>query len=429
MRIQKFEADTEVAALEKVRDSLGEKARVLQIQQKRANGFLGWFKKPTIEVTAAIALENGKSADSYERVSKTAMEDKINKSEEKNANNQGVLVDTSGFDKMKETVLKDNKIEKQAQLIQDLQEKLKDTQQVLEKVSSEVSVERMLSTYKAPRKYALSVIQLLYESLLEKGVHPEVAESILSEVDISSEGMSKDTINVDLLVSIVYKKVLDILGEPAVIEDFHREENVAFFFGSTGVGKTTTIAKLTADFTINKEKSVSLITADTYRIAAVEQLKVYGDILGIDVKVAYTPEDMKEAIDSSKKTHELVFVDTAGRSHKNNDSMKDIFELVHNIPHAKKFLVLSVATRFEDLIEILSAYEKLGDMYVIFTKLDETDKIGSILNVCYATNCTISYVTMGQNVPDDFEVIRPKDIAKALLGLGEGYGSSYGSSE
>jgi flagellar biosynthesis protein FlhF len=165
-----------------------------------------------------------------------------------------------------------------------------------------------------------------------------------------------------------------------------------------------------------------MITSDTYRIAAVEQLRTYANILDIPLQVVYTIEELNTAIDNFKD-YDLILVDTAGRSHKNKEQCMEMMHLVKdcNIPERFKkeaFLVLSATAKYKDLINIVETYSDIGQYNLIFTKLDETSALGNILNIKLKTNANLSYITSGQNVPDDIGVIDAQKLAKNLLGGG-----------
>jgi flagellar biosynthesis protein FlhF len=190
---------------------------------------------------------------------------------------------------------------------------------------------------------------------------------------------------------------------------------VAVFVGPTGVGKTTTIAKIAANFALNHKKNVGFITADTYRIAAVEQLKTYAEILGMPVSVIYSPSEIRSAIiEFSDK--DLILIDTAGRSHRNKSQFEELKTLVAASGANEAFLVLSATTSIGSCKEILKNYDFLKDYKLIFTKLDEVREAGIILNVKSHSKKSLSYLTTGQSVPDDIEVANIDKITKILLG-------------
>jgi flagellar biosynthesis protein FlhF len=207
-----------------------------------------------------------------------------------------------------------------------------------------------------------------------------------------------------------------MMGQPYVIKPDKKKTQYIFFLGSTGVGKTTTIAKIASKLKLEQGADVALVTADTYRIAAVEQLKTYANILSVPLKVIYSPDElgaMKEELDE----HDICLVDTAGRSHKNKEQVEDIRKLIEQIPIADRqvYLVLNAGTKYRDLMEIASVYAELTDFSIIFTKLDETSFSGIMLNMKMKTKCPLSYVTWGQNVPDDIGEVDAQKVAKELL--------------
>jgi len=207
-----------------------------------------------------------------------------------------------------------------------------------------------------------------------------------------------------------------LLGKPETIKvNQDGKPLTAIFVGPTGVGKTTTLAKIAANYLLNHKKSVGMITADTYRIAAVEQLKTYGEILGIPVSVVYSPNDIRDAV-SQHSDKDVILIDTAGRSHRNKTQFEELKALIAASGADEVYLVLSVTTSIRNCREILTSYDFLKDYKLIFTKTDEAPVQGVILNVKYITGKTLSYITTGQNVPDDIEVANIEKITKNLIG-------------
>jgi flagellar biosynthesis protein FlhF len=194
-----------------------------------------------------------------------------------------------------------------------------------------------------------------------------------------------------------------------------RRPTVAIFIGPTGVGKTTTLAKIAANYSLSQEAKVGMITADTYRIAAVQQLKTYAEILGIPVAVVYSPGEIRKAIeDFSDK--DLILIDTAGRSHRSRPQFEEIRELVASSGADEVFLVLSSTGSMKSNREIIKNYGFLDEFKLIFTKADETPTLGTLLNARMMTGKCLSYVTIGQSVPDDIEVASIDKIASNLVG-------------
>jgi flagellar biosynthesis protein FlhF len=269
-----------------------------------------------------------------------------------------------------------------------------------------------MDTNEAEGNKSLIYIQLIYNQLINSDVDEKYANTILTEIDSS---VKKD-VTMDNILASVYQKIILKLGQPKLISTDGKTPKFIFFIGPTGVGKTTTIAKIASKFKVNDKVNVAFLTADTYRIAAVDQLRTYANILGVPLKVVYTDEEMKQAADEFAD-YDLVFVDTAGRSHRNKDQRDDIEALISAIDEDKRevYLVLSATTKYQDLIKITEAYKDITSFSLIFTKLDETTTIGNIFNIRMLTQAPLSYATYGQNVPDDIEKIDAQSIAKQLL--------------
>ncbi len=208
-----------------------------------------------------------------------------------------------------------------------------------------------------------------------------------------------------------------------MLEAEDKKTKLVFFVGPTGVGKTTTIAKLASYFKIEKKLKVAFITCDTYRIAAVEQLRTYANILDVPMQVVYTIEEFNTAI-KGYDGYDLVFVDTAGRSHKNTEQCDEVMHFINDCRTTENmekevFLVLSAATKYKDLINITEVFGQIDNYSIIFTKLDETGCLGNILNMKLHTGVPLSYVTSGQAVPDDISILDAQKISRNLLGSAE----------
>ena len=193
------------------------------------------------------------------------------------------------------------------------------------------------------------------------------------------------------------------------------KKNIVAFIGPTGVGKTTTIAKLAAHFALYKEKKVAMITADTFRVGAIEQLKLYGDILEIPVYVVHSNTEIENIL-KNLVDYELLLIDTMGFSPNNRIQIKKVKSLLDYLKPNDIFMVISAATKNTDMIEILNNYRELNYKKIIVTKWDETKSYGTILNAINITGCKLSYLTTGQNVPDDIEVASGDKIADMILG-------------
>lgn len=187
------------------------------------------------------------------------------------------------------------------------------------------------------------------------------------------------------------------------------------FVGPTGVGKTTTIAKLAANYSINEHKKLGLITADTYRIAAVEQLRTYANILNLPLEVVFSPLELERALHALEHT-ELIFMDTAGRNFKSDLHVSEVNSLLPNNEQSESILALSLTSRTADMKIIAEKFSKYGVRKVVFTKIDETSNYGTIFNMIMLYGLTPLFITSGQNVPDDIEPFKLEKYIDMLLG-------------
>jgi len=206
-------------------------------------------------------------------------------------------------------------------------------------------------------------------------------------------------------------QTLASVRNPQPISD---SSKVVAFVGPTGVGKTTTVAKLAALHVLTGNKKVGLITADTFRIAAIEQLKTYATILNIPLAVIQNPEDVKPALQSMSEC-DLILIDTAGRSFREDIQVAEIKLLLSELPVDETFLVLSATSKPEDMEYIARRFDSVPIDKLLFTKLDETSTYGAIFNLLLCYQKPISYVTTGQNVPDDIEVASLEKLLKVVL--------------
>ena len=256
-------------------------------------------------------------------------------------------------------------------------------------------------------------IAYLRRLLFERDVEPKLIEKILEKIrERGGNSMKKEE-----MLSLSSKIMTLLVGEPQPInlevEKEQQKPHVVIFLGPTGVGKTTTLAKIAADFTF-KNKKVGLITADTYRIAAVEQLKTYAEILNLQVTVVYSPGEIQEAV-NKLSDKDLILIDTAGRSHKNKAHFDELKSLVSAVDADETFLVINSNTSRIALREIVEYYAFVKDYKLLFTKLDESPICGIILNARYMTGKPISYTTNGQSVPDDMSIANVKQIVADVL--------------
>lgn len=408
MIIKKYTAGTQEEALRLAKEELGQDAVIMNIKKMKPKGLQRFFHKPSVEITAAA--DDNVSYDSGEK-----MLEELRKIQEKEREKEQTKA------QLRSLIQDEEKESSQAieEKLNSLQDMLK--QQIIDKQDEEKEEEPKEGQQEEEEKDRNEVCYgLIRKQMLKNEVIDEYADSVIEEIRSS---MKKDS-SLDTILASVYQKIILKLGQTKLIElspsyedDKEGHCKYIFFIGPTGVGKTTTIAKIASSFQLKRKVKTALVTSDTYRIAAVEQLKTYGNIMGIPLKVIYSADELRDSM-SEFEDFDLVLIDTAGRSHKNKEQRDDIELLIQSVPPERRevYLVLSATTKYNDLVRITKIYQEITDYHIIFTKLDETDCIGNIFNVRLLTNAPLSYATWGQNVPEDIGVVNPQKIAKQLLG-------------
>ena len=236
----------------------------------------------------------------------------------------------------------------------------------------------------------------------------EVEEAVTLEL---LRAVPEGTLSENTLQSLVAEKLVTS-GAIALQEG---EPKVVMLVGPTGVGKTTTIAKLAAQYALLQRRRVGLITIDTYRIAAVEQLRTYSQIIDVPIRVVYSSNELPAAVREFAGM-DIVFVDTAGRSQRNTMQIGELKACCERLSACEVHLVLSTTTKTRDLYDIVERFSVMPLHRVIWTKLDESTTFGNMLNVAVKHPLPISYVTTGQRVPEDVEVAEANKLASLVVG-------------
>ena len=243
----------------------------------------------------------------------------------------------------------------------------------------------------------------------------EVDEDILKSM--AAQANAGDTL-VDMHTPAAKATLLNYLNEHVKFSDGVKLNRhgvrIVALLGTTGVGKTTTLAKIAAKFVLEQRTSVALITADTYRISAVEQLKTYSDILELPLEIVYNPPELSSAIERHRHK-ELILIDTAGRSQHNEYQMRELEEFLRINPRIEKHLVISATTKLTDAKQIMNKFSQVNPDKIIFTKIDETSSVGMIVNLLNDNKYSLSYITTGQSVPDDIERATAEMLTNLLL--------------
>lgn len=425
MIINKFQGNTEEEAITKAKAQMGDDVVIMNVRIIKPKGMFSVFKKTTYEVTAAKEeIEQTAPAAAFH--SPLKMHEQINLAADEpikvptitTREEKPAPVPAPAPQKMDifEQVLKDsrngtNGIEERLDSLQNMIE-----HRFSEGETKEEKREEPMTKAEKDRNGAenFHFVKMLYKTLLENDVSEKYANQILDEL----ENVMRAGNSVDYILSNVYQKLILKFGQPKPIDLSGPKPKVVFIIGPTGVGKTTTIAKIASKYKLEQGKKVAFLTADTYRIAATEQLRTYANILGEPFSIIYSAEEMNQAI-QTVEDFDLILVDTAGFSHKNESQRGDIKLLIDSVDEAydkSVYLVISATTKYKDLLEIIDIYRNIADYKIIFTKLDETSTYGNLLNVKLYSNAELSYITNGQNVPDDIEIFDIQKIVKNLLG-------------
>lgn len=420
MIIKKFQAKTEEAALELARKELGSGIVVMNVKKVKKKGLFSIFKPQQVEVTVALEEEEKQNfreavakVSEIARQSEAAGNSRSAKTEPEQPAKQGKAEPGSQPEKQR-------KPEKNTQTIDGrqesaIEEKLSTLQNLLEKQISDVQEKEKDSTEEEKKEDSnVAFFQLLYKMLLDNEIEETYVGQLVDELD----GSVKPDMPIDYLLSVVYQKMVLKFGQIKTIQPAEKGPKLIYFIGPTGVGKTTTIAKIASRFSVVEKKKIVLLTADTYRIAAAEQLRTYANILEVPFRIIYTPQEIRTAIEDYA-AYDYIFVDTSGHSQKNTDQRDDTLALLRAADgQAEKevYLVVSATTKYRDLLNIADTYKKLTDFRLVFTKLDETQCQGNLFNLRLHTDAPMSYVTCGQNVPDDIGEFDAQKTVKLLLG-------------
>lgn len=426
MTINKFQGRTRDEAIARAKEELGANAVILNIKEIKPRGFLSVFSSSTYEVTAAVEVKEAYQAPPSAMETHAKLREGINlAADEEIAIPQPMRtlareeitverrteIPAQTYKEEKAPAMNEMHVSMQmTQTEQNFKERLDNLSELLEQKLNVVSAPSIQENNSSDE---LGFEKVVYKTLLRNGVHEKYVNQILQEV----ERFIRPGNNVDLILPNIYQKLVLKFGQPKTIELSGKKPNVVFFIGPTGVGKTTTIAKIASKYKVEYNRKVAFITADTYRIAATEQLRVYANILDAPMAIVYSVEEINDAIEQYLD-YDLIFVDTAGFSHKNEQQRNDMKLLLNGVKEEYRkevYLVLSATTKYNDLMEIVDIYNEISKYKLIFTKLDETSSYGNLLNIKLYADADLSYATIGQNVPDDIEVFDTQKIVKELL--------------
>lgn len=376
MKIKRYLVENMSEAIKAIKNDLGSEAIIVSSRKVRQKGWVGFFKPRLLEVTAAVDK-------TVERNPRDIFPEE---------NNFKVKNEKKEYDlKEKEDSLKEDNL-------------IKEITEIKSMIKQFAVVKK-----KGKGSYRNKHMSRWEQILLDWGINEELCKTLLKGIKI------KDFQEQDAMDAAILEKVREkacFLLKELYCES--KQKKVLSFIGPTGVGKTTTLVKLAAQFALFQRKKIGIITIDTYRIGAVEQLKTYGDIIDVPVEVVMTPAELKEALEKYWDK-DVILVDTSGRSYKNAIQIRMLKNFLEKIPQGQVFLVLSCSTKESDLIKNVESFSPLEFTRFIFTKTDETDSLGTILNLALDLKIPVEYITNGQNVPDDIELMDPGKLAGMVL--------------
>jgi len=381
MMIKRFLGKSVTEAMNMVKNELGENAVILHTKRIKSNNILKFWEKEKVEILAAHEgkqQERPKQKIDHNRAVKQDFKSRIFEADDQ------VSPGKKDY----------NSIENEVSNIKDMVAEIKKT------LSGSSAIGESGQIASKTLKDEITA------SLIKKGFSQELIDKFIKSVS------EKNEITVDNFKQLFREYLQSELSSEYEAFEFKNKINV--FIGPTGVGKTTTLAKLASNCVLNESKKVGFLTLDTYRIAAVEQLKIYSEILNMPLEVAYNTSSIKESLENLSDS-DIILVDTAGRSHRNKMHMKEIRRFLDSIPEKDIFLVISANYNIEDISDIVDEYNFIDDFNIIITKLDETSKQAVVMNVLHKYKRKISHITFGQNVPDDISGLVVSDFIEKVL--------------
>lgn len=357
MKMKKYTASTIAAAMKKVQADLGEDAIIVSSKAVYSKGFLGMFKKKSFEVIAGI--ERGELVGNV-ALSKTIVQENMKSKPEVSQEQTKVI--------KKE--------------LDDLKAMMK-------------SMQRQSAVVQYPDNLT-SIIKTLEHQELNVELITQIGDGLFTVVKNSKNDLSpKD------LQELAKKQLIQIL-QYLPFGGISYDKKYINILGPTGVGKTTTIAKMAARAVLQDKKKIGFITTDTYRIAAIEQLKTYANLLQAPVEIVYNREDYEKALEKFEEL-DVIFIDTAGRNYKEAKFIKDLQQLIDIKKNVENYLILSMTAKERDMATIIEQFLEFPIEKLIFTKVDETNTIGSMINLMVKYKKGLAYYTDGQEVPEDIE--------------------------
>lgn len=386
MRLKTYIVNNVTEAIPMIKKDLGTDALILNTKKVKTGGFLGFFKTEKLEVIAAVETK------APEKAKVKAEAKPKQKQPVKTAKTQQATV--IPFQQREET-------QKNDPMTEELMSEIKGIKQFMLQVMEE---DRLPAALKG-----------LNKRLMEQGISKEIQSELYAKLITALEQNPK--MSESEIREFARTEIIEMIGfhQPAPVD---KNPEIICFIGPTGVGKTTTIAKIAADFMLREDKKVGLITSDTYRIAAVEQLKTYAGILNIPIEVVESASELTHAMEVLSDC-DIVLMDTAGRNYQQKQYIEELEALLSDKNKVQINLVLSLTSKYEDMKKIVDNFQTIVMDELLLTKMDETSSSGAILNLIHHYSIPIRYIANGQSVPDDIFTVTPELIADFVLGEDE----------
>ncbi|MCO7174708.1 flagellar biosynthesis protein FlhF [Sporolactobacillus kofuensis] len=364
MKMKKIIAPTMAQAIEKVKQELGNDAVIFHTKKVTSGRFFNLFKKVNIEVLAASDPEPHSPINKSEQVAEKESKGFIT--------NHGATVNEQGLPFRR----------------------------------SDHKVDRLFT--------APGLIESLQDKLLDQGMRRDDTDPLM-QLLIKKWYQSDEQMNRRELMELLKAQLVQKL-DPRRFQIGGLSEHFIMLVGPTGVGKTTTMAKLASRAVLDEGKKIAFITADTYRIAAIDQLRMYADILGAPLEVAYTQQDFQRLIRQFSE-YDHVFIDTAGRNFQNSSYISELRQYVGDGLSIGLYLVVSATTKVEDMNAVITQFQSMNVTNLILSKLDETTTLGSLVSVLLQQpKMNVAYITNGQDVPDDLHFPNVRELINLMLG-------------
>ncbi|WP_328802424.1 flagellar biosynthesis protein FlhF [Paenibacillus sp. LX16] len=468
MRVKRYVVDTMPEAMLQIRGDLGTDAVILSTKEMKVGGFMGMFSKKKIEVVAAVeekqpqkprrfgpsSQELARAAspqmnapeqpeksfmpvvprqaapEAYRRVTQMTSGSKEEQAEltidaeqaasatehlsSRSANNLETMSQALDHEALLSNMKSSSELSKQpmeasvpdksgAEENQALLNELREMKAMMTRFSRNSSME---STWPGP-------LQEICERVLEQEVERDLLEYWLEQVYVrrSEHPFAPETFDWEQ----AFREEVASFIQTRLDKGISKDTKIVYVAGPTGVGKTTTIAKLAAEQLFKHHRKVGFITSDTYRISAVEQLRTYATILNVPLEVVQSPGDVHRAIQRLEHC-DLILMDTAGRNYRNELLVSELQSLLSPINESETYLVLSLTSKSKDMLNITGHFSKFGLGKVVFTKMDETGSCGGMFNLLHHFPMQLAYITNGQNVPDDLLHPDTEMVTSMLLG-------------